>query len=221
MIGRMPRRIWSSIRLTAFLILLLLGLAEPAAARISDLCVAASQKAAAQSGVPFAVLLAITQTETGRREQEEVRPWPWTLNVGGQGHWLDSRAAALEMAQARLATGDTLFDVGCFQINYRWHGQHFGSLDQMLHPDVGAAYAAQLLKSLYQETGDWSTAAGAYHSRTPVHAARYRDRFDQFHAVAEVGTRAAVRANAFPLLRTGVGRTAMGSLVPMFEGNGK
>ena len=213
------------IGLTTFLFLLLLGVAEQAAARISDLCVVASQKAAAQTGVPFAVLLAITQTETGRREAEQVQPWPWTLNMGGQGYWLDSRAAALKMAQARLANGDTVFDVGCFQINYRWHGQHFDSLDQMLNPDVGAAYAARLLQSLYRETGDWSTAAATYHSRTPVHAARYRDRFDRFYALAQASAGGAalpaVRTNAFPLLRSGVGPTAMGSLVPIFEGGGK
>jgi soluble lytic murein transglycosylase-like protein len=72
------------------------------------------------------------------------------------------------MSRGNHARGARSYDVGCFQINYRWHGQHFASLDQMFDPDANAAYAARFLSELYAEFGDWSRAAGAYHSRTPV-----------------------------------------------------
>ena len=52
----------------------------------------------------------------------------------------------------------------------------------MFDPDAGAAYAAQFLKSLYAERGDWSAAAGAYHSQTPERAGVYRARFDRILA---------------------------------------
>ena len=52
----------------------------------------------------------------------------------------------------------------------------------MFDPDVGAAYASQFLKSLHAERGDWSLAAGAYHSQTPERAGVYRARFDRILA---------------------------------------
>lgn len=221
MIGRMPDQIRRMAGVSFFFLLLLVALAGTAAARTSDLCGAAVQKVAVETGVPVAVLLAIAQTETGRSDGTEVRPWPWTLNVAGQGHWLQSRAAASAMAAAQIAQGQTSIDVGCFQINYRWHGQHFSSVDHMLDPDASAAYAARFLLRLYAETGDWSAAAGAYHSRTPQYAARYRALFDRFYAAARqsatLRSSASPRVNAFPLLRTGAGTAALGSLVPVHE----
>ena len=67
-----------------------------------------------------------------------------------------------------MAAGRRSFDVGCFQINYHWHGHNFPSLEAMFDPDTGADYAARFLQSLYAERGNWSAAAGAYHSQTPV-----------------------------------------------------
>ena len=46
----------------------------------------------------------------------------------------------------------------------------FPSLESMFDPQVGAGYAARFLKSLYAERGNWSAAAGAYHSQTPARA---------------------------------------------------
>ncbi|MBE0413790.1 MAG: lytic transglycosylase domain-containing protein [Yoonia sp.] len=202
-------------------LIVILG-AGPAVSKVSDSCVIAGQKAAARFAVPPAVLLAITQTETGRNDGGNIRPWPWTLNINGKGYWLDGRADALAMARAQIAAGRTSIDLGCFQINFRWHGQNFNSLDEMLDPDVSAAYAAQFLRKLYSETGNWSAAAGAYHSRSPAQAANYRKRFDRFYAVAAQNSQILAstrqRMNMFPLLQAGGGQTAMGSLVPMPEG---
>ena len=49
----------------------------------------------------------------------------------------------------------------------------------MFDPDENADYAARFLKSLYSEYGEWSQAAGAYHSRTPSYAKAYATRFDK------------------------------------------
>ena len=43
---------------------------------------------------------------------------------------------------------------------------NFPSVESMFDPATGADYAAQFLRSLYR-LGNWSTAAGAYHSQTP------------------------------------------------------
>ncbi|MFS4437038.1 lytic transglycosylase domain-containing protein [Paracoccaceae bacterium GXU_MW_L88] len=133
---------------------------------------------AASGHVPAEVLAAITITETGRNGQ----PWPWTVNLEGKGHWFDTRDAALAFARKARAAGRTSFDVGCFQVNYRWHGEYFASLEDMFEPRVNAAYASKFLGDLFNETGSWSAAAGAYHSRTPKYANIYRARFDRIIA---------------------------------------
>lgn len=97
----------------------------------------------------------------------------------GRGVWFDSFEEARDYVARHHARGARSYDVGCFQINYRWHGQHFSSLEQMFDPDTNAKYAARFLGQLYAEFGDWSRAAGAYHSRTPSFAGKYRARFDR------------------------------------------
>ena len=96
-----------------------------------------------------------------------MRAWPWAINREGKGYWFKTREEALAFAKASLAEGRTSFDVGCVQINYRWHGHAFPSLEDMFDPEWTATYAAQFLRTLYEERGSWSAAAGAYHSLTP------------------------------------------------------
>ncbi len=197
----------------ALLCLALLG-ALPARAD-PGLCESAAHRAAQETGVPVAVLLAIAITETGREQDGRLRPWPWSGNAEGAGHWFDTRHEALAWAQGLLARGQPLFDLGCFQINWRWHGTHFLGPEDLLDPLASARYAARFLLSLHDETGDWTRAAGAYHSRTPEHATRYSARFAQ--VLAGLGTPVAPgpvatpRENTFPLL---AGAASGASLVP-------
>lgn len=139
-----------------------------------DLCRSAAADAAARHGVPVEMMQAITMAETGTTRDGRRGPWPWTLNIAGKGRWFDTRADAQRAAELAIASGASSTDIGCFQINWRWHGTHFSSIDQMLDPKIGADYAAKFLKGLHAEAGNWITAAGWYHSRTPEHAKRYR-----------------------------------------------
>jgi len=193
------------------------------------LCAQGAAAAADRTGVPLRVLMAIALTETGHRAEDGTfAPWPWALNQGGDSAFFASREEALDHLSAVLDQGVTNVDVGCFQLNWRWHGQAFASLDEMIDPDLNALYAAQFLDRLYQDSGDWSVAAGAYHSATPDHASRYSARFDRIYAALGDGTRLALadapapgaedaRTNGFPLLQAGATGAAggMGSLVPL------
>lgn len=153
---------------------LLLAGAAVAMPRPAELCRAAAGEAAARHGVPLEVMRAIALVETGTRRGGARGPWPWTLNVAGEGAWFDSRAEAAKAASRAIAGGERSVDLGCFQINFRWHGEHFEGPHAMLDPRAGADYAARFLAALHAEAGDWPTAIGWYHSRTPVHARRYR-----------------------------------------------
>ena len=168
------------------LLLPLLVAVSPAPARATDagaeICERAIASGARIEGVPQDVLHAISLTETGRPQGGRLRPWPWAINREGKGHWFANRADALAFARASIAAGRRSFDVGCFQINYYWHGNNFPSVETMFDPDAGAAYAARFLRSLYDERGNWTAAAGAYHSQTPARANVYRARFERILA---------------------------------------
>jgi len=215
--------------------------AAPAFAVSGDLslvCERAAEQAAARTGVPLSVLKAISLTETGRNRGGKMRPWPWTVNMEGAGHWFDTEDAARSFVYGHFKRGARSFDVGCFQINYKWHGEHFASIDEMFDPLANALYAARFLKTLHAEKGDWAAAAGAYHSRSPEFADKYAARFDRFRAglrhedldgvpeIPDIVLAAAApfrpvvpRVNTFPLLRAGSG-AGLGSLVPVANGAG-
>jgi hypothetical protein len=149
---------------------------------VAALCDRAAAQAAAESGVPLAVLRAITRTETGRALDDGFLPWPWAVNMEGKGLWFDSREAAIAYAEKEFARGARSFDMGCFQVNYKWHGAHFPSLAAMMDPLESARYAAKYLGELQAVLGDWAQAAGRYHSGTPEYAARYRARYERLLA---------------------------------------
>lgn len=151
---------------------------EPDADYDAALCELAIVNGARRGGVPPEVLYAISLTETGRKTNGRVRPYPWAINREGKGHWFETREEALAFAKQSLADGRKSFDVGCVQINYRWHGHAFPTIEDMFNPEFTATYAAQFLRNLHDERQSWSEAAGAYHSLTPDLAAIYRKRFD-------------------------------------------
>ncbi|WBU53361.1 hypothetical protein [Paracoccus sp. SCSIO 75233] len=160
------------------------------------LCEWASQTAAAEAGVPADILGALTLTETGRRRDGVVRPWAWSVNAEGNGSWFDDPGAAMAFAEARVTEGRLNVDIGCFQLNYRWHGMHFASVAEMFDPLNNARYAARFISDLYQESGDWRIAAGMFHSRTPKYATRYLTRFDELRASLQRGGFGGMRGTA-------------------------
>ncbi len=201
-----------------------LAVADPA-----DRCDQAAVSASRATGVPLPVLQAIALTESGRKQGARFRPWPWTVNMAGQGFWFEDQATALAYARSHASQGTTSFDVGCFQINYRWHGDAFTSIENMFDPRTNALYAAQFLRSLHEELGSWSLAAGAYHSRSPEQAKGYRARFETILAgLAPQGVPApavpegpvALPMAAYPLLQEG-GTVALGSLVALGPPSGR
>ncbi|TRW96784.1 lytic transglycosylase domain-containing protein [Paracoccus sp. M683] len=180
----------TALRSLLILLLAALGLAPATAAlppaesvQAAEICEYAAATAAAEAGIPAEIMGALTLTETGRRLDGAVRPWAWSVNAEGAGSWFDDPASALAFAEDRIAMGRPNVDIGCFQINYRWHGENFASVAAMFDPMTNARYAARFVRQLYDETGDWRAAAGAFHSRTPANANKYLARFDELHAL--------------------------------------
>ena len=119
-----------------------------------------------------------------------IRPWPWTINVGGQGFFFPTKALAVATVRELLASGVQSIDVGCLQVNLMFHPAAFASLEQAFDPIANARYAARFLDALYDRSKDWTQAAGDYHSQTPILGAAYRNLvLAHWHPPASVETR--------------------------------
>ena len=212
-------------------VLAIAGQPATAANSPAQLCDQAADRAARLVGVPLDILLAVTRAETGRTDGETVQPWPWSVNVAGEGSWLETPDAAIGLGYSVIAEGKDNFDVGCFQLNYRWHGAAFPSLEAMFDPDANAEYAAKFLMQLYQSSGSWTQAVSDYHSKTDELAEVYLARIEALMgggfpdeiASAEGSVDAqlpdAIRENLFPLLQPG-DPGANGSIVPRTQSRG-
>lgn len=143
-------------------------------------CQAAIQAVERSGPVPPALLSAIARTESGRTlPGGQVVAWPWTINAAGIGHYFNTVQEAVAAVEAYRAAGVQSIDVGCMQVNLMHHPRAFTSLQQAFDPSVNAGYAARFLTQLYAEKGNWPSAIGAYHSRTPELADNYGRRVMQ------------------------------------------
>jgi hypothetical protein len=163
--------------LRAALAFLLCNLGATGGLAASGVCMAAAHDAAARHQVPPAVLVTIARAESGFGPDRQ--PWAWTLNAAGKGQHFATPQALLKTLRARREAGETNLDIGCFQLNFRWHSHSFTSLEEMIDPARNADHAARFLRALYDETGSWKAAAGAYHSRKPSLAANYVARLER------------------------------------------
>jgi len=129
-------------------------------------------------GLPPRLLLSIAKAESGRvtPDRQAVSAWPWTVMAEGRGRYLPSREDAIAEVRELQSRGVRNIDVGCMQINLRYHPDAFDSLNQAFEPAFNVAYGATFLSDLYERLGSWTAAVGRYHSATPEFSTRYRAR---------------------------------------------
>lgn len=168
--------------------------AAPPAARFDaapgnaeGVCIREILKAQTRHGIPHNLLLAIGLQEAGTRRNGHFTVWPFAVNAAGTGRLFESRAAALDWVAERQAAGVRSIDVGCMQINLRWHPDAFADVSQGFDPGANVDYAARFLKRLHRQTGDWLQAAGAYHSFEPQYRDLYLARLEKNIAAANAG----------------------------------
>lgn len=130
-------------------------------------------------GIPNNLLLAIGIQEAGRKVEGVVTVWPWSVNANGEGSYHGTDVDAIDWTKELKNAGKRSIDVGCMQINLRWHPQAFADLNAAFNPKANVDYAARFLKSLFLETADWRKAAGRYHSRDSVKQNSYLQRLDE------------------------------------------
>ncbi|MGS2722105.1 transglycosylase SLT domain-containing protein [Porticoccus sp. GXU_MW_L64] len=133
--------------------------------------------------VPADILYSVALAESARPYRQQPKPWPWTLNINGQGIYCDSREDALHRLTDAIRRNQ-LVDIGLMQINWHWHKQRFASPNDALLPMHNLKAGAQVLREQYNNTGEWWQAVGRYHDpgqdkTSRAAAANYRQRVKQ------------------------------------------
>ena len=196
------------------------------ASGVGQSCDSAALRAAEAYGVPPQIMLAITRVESGKPQGDALQPWPWAINLQGEGHWFDTADDAAAFAQNAVDSGVTNLDIGCFKLNWRWHGDKFSSIDEMFDPTNNADHAARFLVENHQRTGNWIDAVAAYHSASPDLAEIYIQKIEgvlqEFADAGQLPDQPPekpirVAVNTYPLLMPGVSG-GLASLVPTQSG---
>ncbi|RTL72436.1 MAG: lytic transglycosylase domain-containing protein [Hyphomicrobiales bacterium] len=154
-----------TIRLSALLLAAFTSSAAAEGARPSGtgpdkLCEREMIAASQRHGVPLGMLYAVGLTETGRGDSLR----PYALNVDGKAVYELTRKEAVKAFEAAVRAGAKFIDVGCMQINHRYHRQHFTSVEMMLEPSINVDYAARYLAQLKVREGNWTMAVARYHA---------------------------------------------------------
>jgi hypothetical protein len=143
----------------------LMPLLPPAASQLCRQAITAAERA---HGIPSHLLAAIARVESGRRDQTSgtFNPWPWTINMDGQGSFYDNKLQAVAAAVSMRPRTTRSIDVGCMQISLIYHPDAFPSMAQAFDPGSNADYGARYLVQLYGKTNSWPKAVELYHSAT-------------------------------------------------------
>ena len=145
----------------------------------SALCLAAAKDAGADYGVSYDLLQTIAAVESGvwNEFHHAYVAWPWTVNAKGRGYYFKTKEEAIAAAKKFMAKGITSIDVGCMQINMKFHGKAFSSLEDAMDPYKNVSYSAKFLRTLYSRNGNsWEKAARDYHSGNSGEGAIYANR---------------------------------------------
>lgn len=130
--------------------------------------------------IPADVLytLAITESNTEMKDGS-YSPWPYTINLDGTGYRYASYEELVKQSKMLMNMGRESFDVGLFQVNWKWNGHRTSSIDELANPYENVRVAAEILKEQYRIYGEWAIAAGRYHnpSNSKGFASKYEKRF--------------------------------------------
>lgn len=137
-----------------------------ASADSSRICASAVHAAEISQRLPRFLLHAVSLAESGRwyKKAKARIAWPWTITAEGKGRFFRTKTKAIAEVKRLQAEGIRNIDVGCMQINLKYHGHIFGSVEEAFDPVNNVAYAAAWLKSLRGKKGSWAHAVGRYHN---------------------------------------------------------
>ena len=153
--------------------------------QVFELCQIAVDKAEKNYQIKSNLLQTIASVESGRWNAQAGKrvAWPWTVHANGKGRYYKSKAEAIAAVKNLQQKGITNIDVGCMQINLKYHGKAFANLDEAFDPEKNVAYSAQFLRKLYKRNKqNWTKTAMHYHSRNLRKGTNYKNRLEKHYA---------------------------------------
>ncbi len=105
------------------------------------------------------------------------------IRAAGISKKFETKEKAVSFVQQMKDLGITNIDVGVMQVNLKYHGDAFASLDDAFDPYTNVNYAVTYLMQ-HRKSRDWWGSVGRYHSGTGLHAKRYvRTVYDMYQLV--------------------------------------
>lgn len=120
-----------------------------------------------QTEIPKGLLLGIGKAEAIRKIKNKFVIWPWTINHAGKSMFFDTKKQMRNYVFKNLKRNDFNMDVGCMQINIKWHKNNFKKISDMFELNPNISYAASFLQQLKNKNGSWDNAIKHYHSSDP------------------------------------------------------
>ncbi len=122
------------------------------------------------------ILYAIAMQESGKLDPETdlLKPWPWALNVDGEGHYFDNMTDVWNALAGFLQEEPRNIGIGLVQVTWPFNANILWEPYTALDPGTNLTLGAIILRDCYDRLGDWWRAVGCYHSPTPKLAVGYR-----------------------------------------------
>ena len=134
---------------------------------ILKLCENTIESIETQTDIPKGLLLGIGKAEAIRKINNKYIIWPWTINHAGKSLFFENKEQMKNYVFKNLKRNDFNIDVGCMQINIKWHKNNFKKISDMFEVNPNISYAASFLKQLKNKHGSWDKAIKHYHSSDP------------------------------------------------------
>ncbi len=160
-----------------FILILLFSKSAFSKLNYSDTCQKEINIIEKQIDIPKGLLTAIGKTESGRfKNDKTVVIWPWTINTGKKSLFFDNKIQMKNFVINEIKKENYNLDVGCMQINLKWHGSKFKNILDVLDPMVNVSYATSFLYELHSNFGNWDEAIKRYHSSKPKKNLKYHQK---------------------------------------------
>lgn len=144
-------------------------------------CLSAIKLFERKYNIPRNFLYLISLVESGKydKNSKRLQPWPWTANINGKSKFYRTKSELVQALKIHIASGKENIDIGCNQINYKYHKHNFANIEQMASPHHNVGYSAYYLASNYRKTNNWQDAVALYHSKNPRHSSKYIRKINQ------------------------------------------
>ena len=127
----------------------------------TDQCTSLIIDAEKRYNIPEGLLLAIALTESGSHGH----PYPYAMNIGGRPYLAPNNETMANVINRYMSAGQNSIDVGCMQINIKYHARRFSSPYDLLDSATNVDYGARYLTELAVASNSWQDAVMTYHNK--------------------------------------------------------